>query len=233
MSISTLFSYLHASELDVIIPAEIKNDAFYNAIYKLARTEALSTVLEIGSSSGEGSTEAFVRGVSENPSHPTLFCMEVSKTRFTALQQRYQHTPAVRCYNVSSIPIDAFPQPSEVRSFYNSVRTNLNMYELDRVLGWLQQDINYVKNANVPQTGIELIKKENGINHFDMVLIDGSEFSGRAEFNIIYGAKFILLDDTNAFKNYFNYKQLLSDPNYVLIEEDQQLRNGYAIFKKK
>ena len=39
--------------------------------------QVFSPVLEIGSSSGEGSTEAFVRGLRENASRATLFCMGV------------------------------------------------------------------------------------------------------------------------------------------------------------
>ncbi len=232
----TLISFysLHSeSELNRIIPPEIKNDAFYQTIYRLAREESVSTILEIGSSSGDGSTEAFVLGMSKNPNHPTLFCMEISKPRFTALKQRYKNVPSVRCYNVSSIPLEYFPQESEVISFYNTTPTNLNMYDLDRVIGWLRQDLEYVQTANVPQNGIELIKAENSIKHFDMVLIDGSEFTGIAEFKLIYGARFILLDDINAFKNYANYQQLINDPNYELLEEEKELRNGYAVFKRK
>lgn len=226
----TLFS---ASDLDRMIPPEIKNDAFYHTIYRLAQTEPLETILEIGSSSGEGSTEAFVLGITKNPHHPTLFCMELSKPRFAALQNRYGHLPFVKNYNVSSVPLEVFPQESEVISFYNTVPTNLNQYGLDQVLGWLKQDIEYVQSANVPQNGIELIKQEHKIKHFDLVLIDGSEFLGKAEFAQIYGATFILLDDINAFKNYANYQQLLKDPQYELLEEDKHLRNGYAVFKQK
>src|SRR3990167_6712350 len=78
------------SDLDNIIPPEIKNDSFYYAIYRLAKTEAISTILEIGSSSGDGSTEAFVLGLTENSFKPTLFCMEISMPRFTALKKRYE-----------------------------------------------------------------------------------------------------------------------------------------------
>ena len=222
-----------ASELNQIIAPEIKNDTFYQAIYKLARTENISSILEIGSSSGEGSTEAFVLGLLENPAHPTLFCMEVSQPRFAALKKRYQDVPSVQCYNVSSVPVDSFPPESEVSSFYAKTPTNLNLYDLNRVLGWLKQDIEYVLSAGVPQNGIEIIKKDNQIQDFGIVLIDGSEFTGMAEFKQIYGAKFILLDDINAFKNYANYHQLLQDPNYELIEKDLVLRNGFAIFKRK
>lgn len=221
-----------ASELDRIIPPEIKNDAFYKTIYQLAKTENVTTILEIGSSSGEGSTEAFVLGIKENPHHPTLFCVEISKSRFAQLKEHYKDTPYVKCYNVSSVPLDAFPQEHEIRTFLNTTPTNLNMYGCDRVLGWLQQDIEYVKSADVPKNGIEIIKKANSIKNFDIVLIDGSEFTGKAEFQLIYGAKFILLDDINAFKNYSNYQQLLNDPNYELLEKNMQLRNGYAVFKR-
>ena len=222
-----------SSELDRIIPPEVKNDAFYSAIYQLARTEVISTILEIGSSSGDGSTEAFALGIAENPNHPTLFCMEISKPRFAALNQRYKNSSFVKCYNVSSIPLNAFPDENEVISFWHNVPTNLNQYDCDRVVGWLRQDIRYVQTANVPENGIDIIKAENNIKDFDMVLIDGSEFTGMAEFKLIYGAKIILLDDINAFKNYNNYNALLKDSTYELLEENTTLRNGYAIFKRK
>ncbi len=232
LMISSCLTLTAESELERIIPPEIKHDAFYEAIYRLASTEVVSTILEIGSSSGDGSTEAFVKGISKNPHHPVLFCMELSKPRFTALKQRYKHLSCVRCYNVSSIPLESFPQASDVRSFLNTTKTNLNMYGEERVIGWLKQDIEYVKSANRPQNGIEIVKAENGIENFDIVLIDGSEFTGMAEFKLIYGAKFILLDDINAFKNYNNYHQLLEDPNYELVEKNDQLRNSYAIVKR-
>lgn len=232
LSITNL-SLLAVSELDRIIPPEIKNDAFYHIIYTLAQNESVKTILEIGSSSGDGSTEAFVSGISKNQHHPTLFCMEISKTRFAALKNRYGNLPYVKCYNVSSVPLESFPQENEVVSFYNNTPTNLHLYGCDNVIGWLRADIEYVKTADVPQTGIEIIKAENHIKNFDMVLIDGSEFTGMAEFKLIYGAQFILLDDITTFKNYTNYHKLLSDSNYELLESDTQLRNGYAVFKRK
>lgn len=224
---------LLCSELDTIIPPEIKNDSFYNAIYNLTKSETITTILEIGSSNGQGSTEAFVKGIRENASKPTLYCMEISKTRFKELKSYYQDVPFVKCYNVSSVPTESFPTEQEVRRFMDQIHTNLNMYGVERVVGWLKQDIEYIKSANVINNGIEHIKKENGIDSFDVVLIDGSEFSGIAEFKLIYGAKFILLDDINAFKNYNNYQALIRDSNYELVEENLELRNGYAVFKLK
>ncbi len=78
--------------------------------------------------------------------------------------------------------------------------------------------------------GIEWIREENGIEDFDMVLIDGSEFTGKAELDLVFGAKYILLDDICTYKNWNNYKELVLDSNYKLLMEDHYLRNGYAVF---
>ena len=219
------------SELNRLIPPEIKNDEFYTAIQRIARDENIKTVLEIGSSSGEGSTEALVTGLRENPNKPTLFCMEVSKTRFAELKKKYAEDSFVKCYNVSSVSLEQFPDESEVIKFYNDNRTNLNYYPLSRVLNWLKQDIDYVKTSAVTDNGIRKIKTENNIDFFDLVLIDGSEFTGTVELNEVYGARFICLDDINTFKNHRSHQRLLGDPNYVLFAQNISIRNGYSIFK--
>ncbi|MBD2627872.1 FkbM family methyltransferase [Trichormus variabilis] len=221
------------SELNRLIPPEIKNDEFYTAIHKIARQEDIKTVLEIGSSSGEGSTEAFVMGLRENPNNPILFCMEISKPRFAELQNRYRNDLFVKCYNFSSVSLESFPKQQEVIDFYRSNITNLNLYPLERILSWLNQDIEYVKNSGVDDSGIKRVKQENNIDYFDVVLIDGSEFTGVAELNEVYGAKFICLDDITTFKNYINHHKLLNDSSYILISQNTSVRNGYSIFKKK
>ncbi len=221
------------SSLNKLIPPEIKNDAFYQAIRNIAAEESIENILEIGSSSGGGSTEAFIKGIRDNPSQPTLFCMEVSKPRFAELKKAYANESFVKCYNVSSVSIDKFPSQEEVIKFYQNNRTNLNSYPIDLVLSWLEQDIEYVSQSGVEADGIRKIKEENNIKFFDVVLIDGSEFTGISELEEVYGAKYILLDDINTFKNHSNYQSLISDSKYELLEKDSSLRNGYAIFKRK
>ncbi|HEY9619558.1 MAG TPA: glycosyltransferase family 1 protein [Crinalium sp.] len=220
------------SELNNLIAPEIKDDEFYQAIQRLARRKDIKTVLEIGSSSGGGSTEAFVKGLRDNPSNPSLFCMEVSKPRFTELQNRYASEGFVKCYNVSSVPVEKFPSREQIADFYALYDTPLKNYSAEQVLGWLQQDIDYVKTAGVPGDGIQRIKAENNIDCFDMVLIDGSEFTGNVELDEVYGAKFILLDDICTYKNYDSHQRLLEDLHYILIAQNKALRNGYSIFRK-
>jgi len=220
------------SELDRVIPPEIKEDEFYRFIETLAGQEDIKTILEIGSSAGDGSTEAWVKGLRSNPNKPTLFCLEISKPRFAELQKRYSAQPNVKCYRLSSVSLEKFPSEQQVRSFYYGTKTALNDYPLERVLGWLRQDMEYIKGQDLSGDGIGRIKRENNINRFDAVLIDGSEFTGSAELDEVYGAKFVLLDDINGFKNHQNYKRLISDPNYSLAAENWELRNGFAVFKR-
>lgn len=221
------------SELNHVIPPEIKDDEFYEIIQQLSRQADIKTVLEIGSSAGGGSTEAFVTGLRKNRNTTKLFCMEVSAPRFQQLKSRYQDDPFVHCYNVSSVPISCFPSERELELFYNFIPTALNNYPLEQVTGWLRQDIDYIRHTNVTENGIQLIKRENNIETFDMVLIDGSEFLGKAELEEVYGARIILLDDINGFKNYHNRQRLLGDPRYQLIHENFSLRNGYSVFRRK
>ncbi|KOP26062.1 glycosyl transferase family 1 [Hapalosiphon sp. MRB220] len=221
------------SELNRLIPPEIKNDEFYATIKRIASEENIKIVLEIGSSSGEGSTEAFVTGMRQNHNKPILFCMEVSKTRFTELKKRYENDDFVKVYNLSSVPVESFPSENEIIDFYNNTENNLKLYPLELVLYWLQQDVEYVKKSGLSEHGIRKIKQDNNIDFFDLVLIDGSEFTGSAELNEIYGSKYICLDDINTFKNNNNFNFLLKDDNYTLINYNYKIRNGYAIFKQK
>ena len=224
---------MSTSKLETLITPEIKNDPLYEAIKIISETEAIKTVLEIGSSSGGGSTEAFVTGLRNNPHQPTLFCMEVSKARYEKLRQTYQQDEFVKCYNVSSVLLEKYATENEVRDFYFRYETGLNRYPLEAVLSWLKEDQEYLQNSGgLSINGIKKIKEENNLDYFDVVLIDGSEFTGVSELEEIYGAKFIILDDIMTFKNYHNHQRLLKDKQYRLLEANSSLRNGYAIFGK-
>jgi hypothetical protein len=221
------------SDYDLTIPPEIVDDEFYEAITSLARTAPIRTALEIGSSTGEGSTTAFVQGLRANPNRPLLLCLEVSLPRFAELQRRYGQDPQVKCYNLTSVPLDRFPTEAEVTDFYNSRQSKLNKVPLREVLRWLRQDIRYIGQLDPTQNGIQMIKKQNGIDTFGMVLIDGSEFTGPAELDEVYGADYILLDDIGTFKNLRNYERLSDDPAYHLLASNVTLRNGYAVFERR
>jgi len=225
---------MKASPIDSLIAPEIRNDEFHHLLGLLASKKTFQNILEIGSSSGAGSTDAFVRAIRSRTdrSGVRLFCMEVSRTRFQALQSAYAGDSFVHCYNVSSVLAHEFPTEAQVAAFYRDTPTNLNNYRLATVLEWLRSDIAYVSALAPAEDGISRILRENGLGHFDLVLIDGSEFSGVPELGRVMGSLCIALDDINCFKNWANYRALRADPAYVLLHENWQLRNGFALFMR-
>jgi len=219
------------SASDRLIAPEILGDAFYKALKGLGMFEDLKHVVEIGSSSGEGSTKALVSTLRLNRHRPALYCLEVSRARFAELQRAYRKYDFVHCYNMSSVVSSRVAREDEIRAFYETHTTALNQYDLATIFGWRAEGVQYLKeHPELDRDGIIEIKKANGIEHFDLVLIDGSEFTGSPELDDVYGAKIICLDDTNAFKCYAARQRLMSDPLYENLADDQTLRNGYSIF---
>jgi hypothetical protein len=219
------------SGLDRLIPPEITGDRFYRALVEVAATPGVREILEIGASAGGGSTEALVAGALRNPVRPRIHSIEVSVTRFAALVERWKDAPFVHCYNVSSVPLESFPGEEEVARFHREVRSKLRRNRLEKVLGWLRQDLDYVRAHGLSRHGIREIKAQHALAGFDAVLIDGSEFTGRAELDEVYGARFLMLDDTRSYKNWDNARRLAADPAYRLVSKGRWTRNGYAVFE--
>jgi len=81
------------------------------------------------------------------------------------------------------------------------------------------------------------IKKDHGLNGFDMVLIDGSRFIQQLGPSVklqheLHSATHILLDNIDTPFNHVNYQRLIRDPAFALVACDPGLRNGYAIFER-
>lgn len=219
------------SELDRPIPPEIRDDAFHDALVRVAARPDVRHILEIGASSGAGSTEALLFGTRMNPGQPVIHCIEVSEVRHRQLTARFRGIDRVRCYNLSSVPLESFPSPADVERFWRDERSNLRRIPLGEVLRWLEQDVTYLREHGKSGHGIRQVRREAGVDVFDAVLIDGSEFTGEAELEEVYGARILMLDDTLTYKNLRNRRRLLADPRYQLVEESSRTRNGYAIFQ--
>ena len=217
--------------LSSLIPPEIKNDNFYEAILRTLTTRTdTKTIIEIGSSSGEGSTKALLEGSSSYGAH--LFCLEISQERINKLLMEHEGVERLKAYRYSSVPIDQFMTKDQVADFYNTVKTSLNQYPLDMVIQWHDQDVNYIRDNSLEQNGISKIKADHGIDIFDVAFIDGSCFTAEAELKQVYGSSVIMLDDTNDIKNYRNLQALLKDDSYKLLQQDNSIRNGFAIFER-
>lgn len=218
------------SHLDRLIPPEITGDRFHRWIERVAATPGVRRILEIGSSSGAGSTTALVRGALRNPSRPTIDCLEVSKPRFEALDARFRGHDFVRCHNLSSVPLEQLPTAADIDAFRRRVWTRFRFIRRRTVLRWLEEDIEYLRRHDLSGWGIRTVRERYGIDRFDAVLIDGSEFTGPADLDEVYGATYLLLDDIRTYKNYDNDRRLRDDPRYRRLVRSRRPRNGFAVY---
>jgi len=219
--------------LDNIIDPEINNrTGTYNAIINYITAVPIKTIIEIGASSGGGTTEAVIMGVTrKNTSDITFNTIEVSKSRFNNLKERYKMYKWVIPWNVSSLNIEDFPTDEEVKSFINERNNPYKPSTLVDVLKWKRDDIEYVRDNDIPQDGINLIKTFMSADHFDLAIIDGSEFLGNKEYEHLLNCDAYVLDDIYTYKNYYSYNSLLNNPNYKLLYREDR-RGGSALFCK-
>jgi hypothetical protein len=161
-----------------------------------------------------------------------VFCLEAARDRFDELRARYAPYEFVHPYNASSVEPADYAEEEEVRDFHRAVPTALNAFPLEEVLRWRDAELAYLASSGIAVDGIDRIRREHAVEEFDCVLLDGSEFTARAELELVYGARWVLLDDVNSFKNHANCLRLLDDPRYRLVDAGPRLRNGYAVFER-
>ena len=219
--------------LSRIIEPEIFKDELYSLIVDLLTHNKLYNLIEIGASSGNGSTEAIITGLRAGSNRAArVFAIELSKERHRALSKRWSGEPQLNAIYGSSIDIYDFPSIEQVTSMWNEGETKLSNLPIRIVLNWYKQDLDYMIENGQTTSSIKQIKKLYQIKDFDFALIDGSEFTGLADFQLLYGSKFIVLDDITTYKCFQARNILAMDEGYVLISENINLRNGYAAFKR-
>lgn len=213
------------------ISPEIFRDEFCSVIQEVVSLNGVNKLLEIGSSSGEGSTAAILRGIKGKTAEHELHLFEIDQLRCLLLEGRLKGKGNVFVHNGSTITLAQFPPWENVRKFYFSQSTQLNKHALDTVESWWQADKNAIQGLPPHNSGLldKLITAPRG-REFDFVLVDGGEFSGLAETQLLYGAKFIALDDVNSFKCFAAYQLLKNSGTYQIYAENWGLRNGYAVF---
>lgn len=220
------------SGLDIIIDPEVnQNTQSYYVIQQYLNKVPVKTIIEIGASSGGGTTEALIKGITSIFTKDVkMASIEVSRARFKNLKERYSGISFFMPYNISSLPLSRFPSEEQVAKFIRE--TGIHGGNVEMVLDWLRQDIQYVKENNFDVNGIQKIKEDFGVEKFDLAVIDGSEFLGDEEFYELPDCEAYFLDDIYVYKNYNSHRILENDNRYVKIFEEK-IRGGSSFFCKK
>jgi len=195
------------------------NDSFGQALYKYS--EGLDVGLEIGGGTGDGSTQCIKT--------KKLFSIENHPDRIGRHAMNLSARGGIAINGTATLP-KFWMTNKEIEEFYKTIKTNLNWYPIEQVLGWNHE---FLKNAEPYSTSaIEDIHLQHNVS-FDFVLIDGSPFSAQAELTCVRPflaqKAFIAMDDINDIKNHANYHELKGFAE--LVWEDWNVRNGGAIFR--
>ncbi len=191
------------------------------SLAKICKDSSIQIVVEIGASSGEGSTAVLRHALSPSA---RIYSLEPHPERYKKLAENVAGDS--RC-----IPICAAAQPriatvEEVKEWLAAnPRSRLAAYELEQVLEWRQSDEELLRE--VPTDGASQVPDP------DLLLVDGSEFTGWYDLQVFLerGARprYIALDDIFTLKNSQSLKEL-PRYGYKLIQW-RNARHGFAILK--
>jgi hypothetical protein len=175
-------------------------------IKNISARDDVSTITEIGTWNGMGSTKCVLEGIKS--SHKTFFTIEC-------------------CADEYKLAIQSDPNLPNVHYILGKI-VEENELDVDNLSpqeqGWLQEDIKAM--SEVPNVINKLPQK------IDFLILDGGEFSTRAEFlKLKDRSKIIFLDDTSYRKNRINVQNLISDESYKPLINSSD-RNGWAVFEK-
>lgn len=190
---------------------------FGKIIYDLSKNSDNKVFVDIGTWNGLGSTKCFIEGMKLNKDS-ILYTIENNIEKYESAKQRWMNVVMDENLNVQFLN-GTLISNDEVDNWINT--NNILLNETEKY--WLS--IDKTNSTNV----IELNCKE-----IDVLLIDGSDYSGYLELMLLKNiSKYILLDDVNSLKNKYSREYLLNEENFELIDEDLKSRNGYSIFKNK
>lgn len=214
----------------------------YDTLVSLASKEDVQTVIEIGSTDGKGSTMAIREGLEKNPHFPAvkLYCIEAVRQMYDVLAKT--RAPYMKCYRVCSTHPDLHYTDKEIERFF-AVDFKEAPFDMRGMIqrehpDWHKRERDrynaYFRLHKLPLDGVALIKDRNKIKDFDMALVDGGTYSGRADISAVYGAKYLVLDDIHTLKCRWSFKELQTDPNYEMIMHKPctKAHFGYAAFRK-
>jgi len=178
-------------------------------IYDLSKRLDVINIVEIGTWNGEGSTQCILNAIDNSKKFYTIESNSEWYNKAIVFNKKYTEMSNVFFLLGRIVDCDELYTDS-----ISSQEKN-----------WLKQDIDNYRNISNVYNKLPA--------NIDFLLLDGGEFSTRAEFlKLKNKSKIIALDDCNCTKNKLNMKDLKKDNSFRLLHENLKDRNGWAIFEK-
>ena len=194
---------------------QIQDDEFSKKIREFSKNPKNKSFLEIGTWNGLGSTRQFVIELENRTDDYIFYSLECNKEKSDYAKSLYVKNKKLHILNEVIFNVepnnfyDIFPQCKE-----NEIYKRWN--EIDMV--------------NMKLCTLFLNRPELPII-FDVILLDGGEFTTYFEFQILkHRCKYLMLDDINVSKCELIVKEIESNPDkWNIIEKNTVARNGFMI----
>jgi hypothetical protein len=195
---------------------QICNDAFSIEITKYASNLKYNTFLEIGTWNGLGSTRAFSNGFMSRNDDYVFYSLECNKDKCMDAINLYTYNDKIHILN----EVIWNEEPTDFYKIFPQCLTDSTYKH------WNEVDIINMKKCNL------FLNRPNLPAIFDVVLLDGGEFTTYFEFEILKNrCKILMLDDINVDKCKLIVTELESDPSWKIIKKENT-RNGFLIAEK-
>jgi len=202
---------------------QICNDDFAKDIESYAADPCNKTFLEIGTWNGLGSTRAFANGFKLRPSSIagleddyTFYSLECNHDKCVDAASLYTENPRIHILN----EVVWNEEPPEFYHIFPECLSN------ERLKLWHTVDMANMKKCSV------FLDRPDLPAIFDVVLLDGGEFTTYFDFQLLKDrCRILMLDDVNASKCKLIVRELYDDPSWQIVKR-MNLRGGYLIAEK-
>ena len=190
---------------------------FGKALYQLARQDDVRTVLEIGTWYGGGTTQNLARGLQETGSDKVLYTIEMYEPAWQHARTKYSNMP-IRFILGGTVPPEGYLRPEEIPDKDEHYRL------------YYQRDIELAKKT-IPWLKPLCLGME-----FDAVLIDGNEYTGWAEYEVVdkhCKPKYLALHDVGTLKTNKIEKVIKKGGTVWELYKEGQDAARWQIYKRK
>jgi hypothetical protein len=193
------------------------NSFLGNFLFECALNTDIETFLEVGTWNGLGSTKCFVEGFLKRSTPFKFYSLECNKEKVEIAKNHYKNMDNIFILNEVLLN----EQPKEIYEIFPILLEN------EKYTYWNKIDFDNMKDKKLFLDRIDIPEI------FDLIFLDGGEFTTWFEYNIIKDrCKMLVLDDTNVFKCQKIVEDIKTSNKWTIIFENNE-RNGSLICKRK
>jgi hypothetical protein len=195
---------------------QIANDDFSRNIEQIAGNTNFKTFLEIGTWNGLGSTLAFSNGFRNRNDDYVLYSLECNKDKCADAVSLYSGNKKIQILN----EVIWNEEPADFYKIFPQCLTN-QLFKR-----WNEVDLINMKQCKL------FLTRQDLPDVFDVLLLDGGEFTTYYEFQLLKNrCKVLMLDDINTDKCLLIVRELKADPTWKILHQNTT-RNGFLIAEK-